>query len=222
MNTTDSTVFLVDDDSSVRTALTRLLQSEGYRVKAYASADAFLAQQDSRQAGCIVSDLTMPGRSGLELQHALSSSSPPRPIVFISGHGTVHSSVEAMRNGAVDFLTKPLNDAELLLAVDHAIEKDRRSRVEFEMLGAINRRHATLTPREREVLAHVSAGRLNKQIAADLGTVEKTIKVHRARVMEKMEVSSVAELARCCERAGIGSETRPSVSSTSASRLSTT
>ena len=209
MNAPDRTVFLVDDDASVRTALTRLLQSEGYNVKAYGSASAFLAQEDSRQSGCIVSDLSMPGLSGLELQHALAGSTPPRPIVFISGEGTIHSSVEAMRNGAVDFLTKPISDTDLLRAIEHAIEKDRRSRAEFEALREIDRRHDALTPREREVLAHVVGGRLNKQIAADLGTVEKTIKVHRARVMEKMGVSSVAELARLCERGGITPAAQP-------------
>ena len=190
------TIFVIDDEARVRTALTRLLQSAGYTVQAFGSGRDFLAQYAGCQEGCVVSDLAMPGLDGLELQSALASSPRPLPIVFVSGHATVPSSVQAMKRGAADFLTKPVNDMDLLQAVESAIEKDRQTHAMADAVRDIRRRLATLTPREREVLRHVTHGQLNKQIAADLGIVEKTIKVHRARVMEKMGVRSVAELVR--------------------------
>jgi FixJ family two-component response regulator len=152
-----------------------------------------------------VLDLALPGLDGLELQQALADSDCKRPIVFITGRGDIPTSVRAMKSGAVDFLTKPVNDRDLLAAVHHAIERDRVAREAQVEMGALKQRLASLTPREREVLVHVVAGRLNKQIAADLGTVEKTInnKVHRAQIMEKMEVRSLADLVRIAERLGL-------------------
>jgi len=150
-----------------------------------------------------VLDVAMPGLNGLELQQGLIASGHERPIVFLTGHGDIPMSVQAMKRGAVDFLTKPVNDADLLQAVRAAIEKDRRQRQAVAEVAEIQQRLTTLTPREHEVLEHVIAGQLNKQTAADLGTVEKTIKVHRARVMEKMKVRSVAELVHLTERVGL-------------------
>ena len=200
MNAPGCTIFVIDDEERVRTALTRLLQAEGYAVQSYASASAFLEAYSGCEEGCVISDLAMPDFDGLELQSALAATARPLPLVFISGYGTVPESVQAMKQGAVDFLTKPVNDVDLLRAIRSATEKDHQARAVAEQVGETRRRLATLTPREREVLRHVSQGQLNKQIAADLGIVEKTIKVHRARVMEKMGVRSVAELVRQCER----------------------
>jgi FixJ family two-component response regulator len=194
------TIFIVDDEEIVRVALTRLLQAEGYAVQSYASASAFLESYAGCEEGCVISDLAMPGLSGLDLQSALAATAWPLPVIFISGYGTVPASVQAMKQGAVDFLTKPVKDVDLLRAIRSAIEKDRQARAIAEPVEETRRRLASLTPRELEVLKYVCQGQLNKQIAADLGIVEKTIKVHRARVMEKMGVRSVAELVRQCER----------------------
>jgi len=198
------TVFLVDDDPAVLRALERLLRIEGYQVGAFSAPEAFLAAHDSEAPGCLVLDLAMPETTGLELQAKLAALGGERPIVFISGHGDIPSSVLAMKGGAVDFLTKPFDDVDFLAAVKAAVGRDLYLRAARAERSAIRERLAALTAREHEVLLHVVAGRINKQIAADLGTVEKTIKVHRARVMDKMGVGSVAELARMCERAGIG------------------
>jgi FixJ family two-component response regulator len=196
------TVFVVDDDPGVLRALTRLLRAAGHEVRAFRSPQDFLAMHDPAALGCVVLDLSMPGLNGLELQTALEASGCHRPIIFVSGHGDIPSSVRAMKAGAVDFLTKPVCADDLLAAVERAIRQDvlmRRSRAELQAIGD---RLNTLTPREREVLQHVVTGQLNKQIAADLGTVEKTIKVHRSRMMEKMGVRSVADLVRLAERMG--------------------
>jgi FixJ family two-component response regulator len=187
-------VFVIDDDPSVLRALTRLLTAAGFPARAFASPAGFLEQHDPAAPGCLVLDVALPGLDGLQLQQALTVSGCARPIVFITGRGDIPTSVRAMKAGAVDFLTKPVNDEDLLAAVRNAVEMDRLARAARAELDAFKLRLATLTPREREVLAHVVAGRLNKQIAADLGTVEKTIKVHRARVMHKLEVDSVAAL----------------------------
>jgi FixJ family two-component response regulator len=184
-------------------ALTRLLTAAGFDARGFASPAAFLDQHDPATPGCLVLDVALPGVDGLQLQQALTVSGCARPIVFITGRGDIPTSVRAMKGGAVDFLTKPVGDAELLAAVRNAIELDRRARATQVELDALGQRLASLTPREREVLAHVVAGRLNKQIAADLGTVEKTIKVHRARIMEKMAARSLADLVRIAERLGI-------------------
>lgn len=183
-------------------ALSRLLRVAGYGVRTFHSSQEFLADHDPAAPGCLVLDLAMPGLNGLELQDALVASGSQRPVVFVSGRGDVSSSVQAMKAGAVDFLTKPVSEETLLAAVGRAIERDGQMRQAWAELRAIGARLATLTPREREVLQHVVAGRLNKQIAAELGTVEKTIKVHRSRMMEKMGVRSLADLVRIAERSG--------------------
>jgi FixJ family two-component response regulator len=197
------TVFIVDDDAAVRKGLSRLLRSAGLAVATFASPREFLDRHDPNAPGCLVLDVAMPGLNGLELQQALIAGGHELAIVFLTGHGDIPMSVQAMKSGAVDFLTKPVNDDDLLTAVRVAIEKDRLQRQARSELADIQHRLATLTPREHEVLQHLITGQLNKQIAADLGTVEKTIKVHRARVLEKMQVRSVAELVHLAERAGI-------------------
>ena len=198
------TVFVVDDYAPGRKSISRLLHAAGFVVAAFASAQEFLAQYDPAACGCLVLDLAMPVISGLELQNILADKGSFLPIIFLTAHGDVPKSVQAMKHGASDFLTKPVNDEDLLTAVRVAIEKDRVLRREQTELFEIQERLATLTPREREVLEYVVAGRLNKQIASDLGTVEQTVKVHRAHVMQKMKVHSVAELVRLTERCGIG------------------
>jgi FixJ family two-component response regulator len=205
-----ATVFLVDDDPSILRALTRLLRGGGHQVNAFRSPRDFLAQHDAAVPGCIVLDLAMPGLNGLELQTALTATGCQRPIIFISGYGDVPSSVRAMKAGALDFLTKPVSEEDLLAAIERAIERDRQMRNGRTELQAIGERLSRLTPREREVFQHVVAGQLNKQIAADLGTVEKTVKVHRSRVMEKMGVRSVADLVRMAERIRLVAITAPS------------
>jgi FixJ family two-component response regulator len=206
------TVFVVDDDVSVRKALARLLASAGYAVETFASARDFLDRSHHQDTpGCVVLDVSMPGLSGLDLQQELMAFTPPPPIIFITGHGDIPTSVQAMKHGAADFLTKPVHDECLLAAVRAAIEKDCAARQAHAEFAGIKQRLATLTPREREVMALVVRGRLNKQVAAELGTVEKTIKVHRARVIEKMGVESLAELVRAAEKLGMfSSETRSS------------
>jgi FixJ family two-component response regulator len=194
---------VVDDDPSVLRALTRLFLAAGLEVRGFPSPAAFLEAHDPATPGCVVLDVALPGLDGLEVQKALSVSDCARPIVFITGRGDIPTTVRAMKGGALDFLTKPVNDSDLLAAVWNAIEIDRVARQAQVEIDAIRQRLASLTPREREVLVHVIAGRLNKQIAADLGTVEKTIKVHRARIMEKMAVGSLAELVRVAERLGL-------------------
>jgi FixJ family two-component response regulator len=198
-----STVFIVDDDPAVLKSLSRLLRSAGLAVATFPSPRDFLDRHDPTAPGCLVLDVAMPGLNGLELQEELVARGQELAIVFLTGHGDIPMSVKAMKRGAVDFLTKPVDDDELLKAIRVAIEKDRLQRRTHAEIAEIQQRLATLTPREREVLQHVISGRLNKQTAAELGTVEKTIKVHRARVMEKMKVSSVAELVRLAERAGL-------------------
>ena len=195
-------MFVVDDDASVRKALARLLGSAGYLTETFASAEELLARSDFDTAGCILVDVQMPGLNGLELQHALSAVDRQLPIVFITGHGDIPMSVRAMKAGAVDFITKPFEDDELLKAVALALEKSRAEQNERIEIAAIRRRLSTLTPREREVFCHVLGGQLNKQAAADLGVVEKTIKVHRARIMKKMGAGSLAELVRMAARIG--------------------
>jgi FixJ family two-component response regulator len=181
-------------------ALTRLLVAAGLEARGFPSPAAFLQAHDPATPGCLVLDLALPELDGLELQQALTVSDCARPIVFITGRGDIPSSVRAMKGGAVDFLTKPVNDRDLLAAIRNALEIDRLAREAQVEMDGLRQRLASLTPREREVLGHVVAGRLNKQIAADLGIVEKTIKVHRARIMEKMAVRSLADLVRIAER----------------------
>jgi len=201
-----ATVFLVDDDASVRKALTRLIKSAGYQVQSFASAREFLDTHvvEVAEKACLILDISMPGLNGFDLQKELDTSSAILPIIFITGHGDIPMSVKAMKSGAVDFLPKPVKDKVLLAAVEQALVRAEREFGERMELASVQRRLASLTPREREVMAMVVRGLLNKQIAFELGTVEKTVKVHRARVMEKMEVQSLAELVRIAERAGIG------------------
>jgi FixJ family two-component response regulator len=198
------TVFLVDDDSSVRRALTRLIKSAGYPVLAFASAGEFLENNvPSDGPACLVLDIRMPGLSGLDLQGELQKRDSILPIIFITGHGDIPMSVQAMKAGAVDFLPKPVKDKELLHAIEQALARAGRESTERSEIADIRRRSVTLTPREREVMELVVTGMINKQIAYELGTVEKTIKIHRARVMEKMKAGSLAELVRIAERIGI-------------------
>jgi len=196
-------VFVVDDDAAIRKAVSRLLRSAGIAVAVFESPTEFLAQYDPNTPGCLVLDIAMPGFNGLQLQTALGEKSSTLPIIFLTGHGDVSKSVQAMKDGAFDFLTKPVKDKDLLIAVRAAIETDAFVRREKAKMSEILARLDKLTPRERELLEHVVAGKLNKQIACDLGITEATVKMHRARVMAKMKVKSVAELARLTERCGI-------------------
>jgi len=197
------TVFVVDDDDAVRKAVSRLLRSAGIAVAVFASPREFLAQYDPGTPGCLVLDLAMPGFNGLQLQTALGEKGCILPIIFLTGHGDVSKSVQAMKHGAFDFFSKPVKDKDLLTAVRAAIQRDGVARREHAELSEIRARLDTLTPREREVLEHVVSGKLNKQIAGDLGITEATVKMHRSRVMAKMKVQSVAELARLTDRCGI-------------------
>jgi FixJ family two-component response regulator len=203
MSDGDFTVFIVDDDQAVLRALARLLAAAGCRTRTYASPEAFLAQHDPEEPGCAVFDVAMPDVDGLALQQLLFDGGVERPIIFVTGKGDIPTSVRAMRAGAVDFLTKPVSSEALLAAVGRARVIDARARRARNETASIEARLAQLTPREREVLDHVVAGRLNKQIAGDLGTVEKTIKVHRGRMMSKLGVRTVQDLVRLAERAGI-------------------
>jgi FixJ family two-component response regulator len=196
-------VFVVDDDPSVRRALGRLVQAAGMDTYVFASAQEYLERFDPQSPGCLVLDIAMPGFNGLDLQQALAAKGGAPPIIFLTGKGDIPASVQAMKRGAVEFLTKPVEESTLIEAIQSAIQKDRIDRTERAELADIRKRLKTLTPREYEVLRHVISGKLNKQSAAVLGTAEKTIKVHRARVMEKLQVRSVAALVRLCERAGI-------------------
>ena len=197
------TVFLVDDDPSVLTALVRLLQQVGWNVEAYSSAEAFLARPDPHRSGCLVLDVNLPGLDGLELQCRQAESVDPLPIVFLTGQGDIPMSVRAIKAGAVDFLTKPVEPQQLFRAVRAALDEDAVARAQQSAASDLRRRFETLTPREREVLAGLSAGRLNKQIAGDLGIVEQTVKFHRARIMERMQAKTVAELMHIAARLGI-------------------
>lgn len=197
---TSPIVYVVDDDPSVRRALRRLIKSSGVEARTFSSAERFLKAELPDREGCLVLDVRMPGLNGLDLQRELAGSTPSLPIVFISGHGNIPMSVRAMREGAVTFLTKPFDDEDLLAGIHEAIERNRRERTRSDLVDDIQARVDTLTPRELEVYTHVITGKLNKQIAFDLGTSEKTIKVHRARVTQKMRVKSVAELVRLAEK----------------------
>jgi len=196
-------VFLVDDDPRVLKALTRSLHAKGYDVRAFSSSTEFLAQHDSSIPGCAIFDVSMPDLDGLQLQAALSANGVERPVIFITGVGDIPVTVRAMQAGAIDFLTKPLNNKQLLAAIERAFGIEAGAAALRRELALINDRLSKLTPREREVLTHVVAGRLNKQIAADLGTVEKTIKLHRSRMMLKMGVRTVADLVRIAEKVNI-------------------
>jgi FixJ family two-component response regulator len=190
------TVYLVDDDPGVLKALSRRLRLRGYEVQAFASPQEFLAGRDASLAACTMLDVAMPGLNGLELQAALQAGGARQPVIFLTGQGDIPTSVRAMRAGAVDFLTKPVSDADLLAAIARAEALEAESRQQRAQVADIEARLATLTPREHEVLTHVLAQRLNKQIAGDLGTVVQTIKVHRSRVMEKLGVRTLVQLTQ--------------------------
>jgi len=190
------TVFIVDDDPSFRTAVSRLLRAAGHRVQTFSSASDFLKSLPAADPGCVVADLQMPGLSGLELQAALAASDSPMPVLFLTGQGDIPTSVQAMRLGAEDFLTKLAPKAQLLDAVDRALARDARERAERMRVQRARARFEGLTSREREVLQHVLRGQLNKQIAADLGIHERTVKLHRTAITTKVGVQSVAELAQ--------------------------
>lgn len=196
-------VHVIDDNASVRRALKRLLGSVGIQAETYASAQQFLDAELPDLPSCLVLDVRMPRISGLELQDRLLAAGRDIPIVFITGHGDIAMAVEAMKKGAVDFLPKPFNDQDLIDAIHRALAQHERLRDERAEQDEVLARLERLTPREREVMELVVTGRLNKQIAGELGTVEKTVKVHRARVMEKMEAESLAELVRLAARVGI-------------------
>jgi FixJ family two-component response regulator len=195
-----SVIWLVDDDPGVLRALQRLLDAEGFETRAFPDADAFLAAHDMTQPGCAVIDLGLPGLSGLALQQRLAAAGRVCPVIFLTGQGSIPAAVEAMRGGAVDFLTKPVDAAALLSAIGAALARDAETRAREGAEAQQRARLASLTPREREVLEEVVTGRLNKQIADRLGAAEKTVKIHRGRVMQKMGVRSVAELVTIWNR----------------------
>jgi FixJ family two-component response regulator len=203
MTSAPAMVFVVDDDASVRKSLSRVISEAGYRVQAFASPREFLARGPEPGPSCLVLDVRMPGVTGLELQQTLASAVHEIPIIFITGHGDIPMSVKAMKAGAVDFLTKPFAGEDLLNAIRRAVAKDTRDLGTEAREDEIRARVKLLTPRESQVFALVVTGMLNKQIASELGIGEKTVKVHRARVMEKMQAGSVAALVRLADAVGI-------------------
>jgi len=196
-------VHVVDDDASFLTAVSRLLRANGFSVKTYSSAHKFLAKRDTDAPGCVLADLQMPEMNGLDLQSALAQTPNPLPILFLTGHGDIPSSVQAMRDGAEDFLEKRAPKEKLLEAVTRALGRDSREREARDRQRELRARFDTLSEREREVLSHVVQGRLNKQIAWDLGIHERTVKLHRTAITTKLKVQSVAELTKLTQEAGI-------------------
>lgn len=199
----EAVVFVVDDDVGTRESLKNLIRSVGLRVEAFASAQDFLRSTRPDVPGCLVLDVRLPGLSGLDLQKRMAEAELAIPIVFISGHGDIPMSVRAMKAGAVEFLTKPFRDQDLLDAIQQALERDRNAREQRAEIAELRSRYRLLTPREREVMALVVTGLLNKQIAGELGTSEASVKVHRQHVMEKMRAGSLAVLVRMADRVGI-------------------
>jgi two-component system response regulator FixJ len=191
-----STVFVVDDDDAVRDSLRLLLKSAGITCDAYGSAQEFLSRYDASQPGCLVLDVRMPGMSGLEMQQQLNLRGAMLPVIFITGHGDIPMAVEAMQHGAFDFLQKPFRDQELLDRVQRALTRDTETRARLRHTDRIRERLQTLSPREREVLDLVTQGKANKMVAGDLGVSQRTVEIHRAHVMQKMEAASLAELVR--------------------------
>jgi FixJ family two-component response regulator len=203
MTEADAIVFVVDDDAAVRRSLENLFRSVGLRVEAFASAQEFLRSKLLDVPGCLVLDVRLPGLSGLDLQKRMAEANPDIPIVFITGHGDIPMTVRAMKAGAVEFLTKPVRDQDLLDAIQEALERARKACEERAEIGKLHNRSRSLTRRERDVMALVVAGLLNKQIAGELGTSETTVKIHRHQVMEKMGAGSLAELVRMAGRLGV-------------------
>ena len=200
MSGEEPTVFVVDDDEAVRNSLRRLLQSVGLAVEVFPSAQSFLDRARHDVPGCLLLDVQLPGLSGLDLQTELAGTKMPLPIVFLTGHGDIPMSVKAMKAGAVEFLTKPFRQQDLVDAIRNALERDRAARQERSELAELARRYETLTPRERDVMAGIVSGMLNKQIAAEFGTTESTVKEQRAQVMLKMQATSLPDLVRIAER----------------------
>ena len=199
---TNETIFLIDDDVSVREGLTALIESVGLAVQAFGSAQEFLVAKPAEAKGCVVLDVNMPGMNGLDLQRELNAAGIPLPVIFLTGHGDIPMTVHALKAGAVHFLTKPVREDELMGAIRQALEADRKARLERAEIGKLCERLHSLSPRERQVMLLVVAGRLNKQIAHELGTSERTIKLHRGQVMRKMCADSLADLVKQSEKLG--------------------
>lgn len=198
----DETIFLIDDDISVREGLTGLFESAGFTVRTYASALEFLAHNPSQADGCLILDVEMPGMNGLDLQRAMNSSGIFLPVIFLTGHGDIPMTVEALKAGAVHFLTKPVREDALMDAIRQALDSDRKSRLDRAEARKLRERFDLLAPRERQVMGLVVSGRLNKQIAHELGVSERTVKLHRSRIMQKMCAESLADLVKQAEKLG--------------------
>jgi FixJ family two-component response regulator len=204
----DAVIAIVDDDPSVREGLSSLIRSAGLQVETFASAQEFLARPGAEAPSCLVLDLQLPGLSGLDLQRRMAEVGPEIPIVFLTGHGNIPASVQAMKAGAVEFLTKPFDEHDLLQAIQEAVERDRQNRQQRAEMRELQSRYESLTAREQEVMQQVVSGLLNKQIAAELNITEYTIKIHRGRVMRKMHAESLADLVRMAENLEIRSQKR--------------
>jgi len=208
MQESDAIIAIVDDDPSVRKGLQRLIRSMGWRAESFASAQEFLARPRTEAPSCVVLDLQLPGLSGLDLQKQMAEAGLETPIVFLTGHGDIPASVQAMKAGAIEFLTKPVEEQDLLRAIQEAIERDRRTREEHAELRGLRERYESLTAREQEVMRQVISGLLNKQIAGDLQITEDTVKFHRGHIMRKMGADSLPDLVRMAENLGIRSHKR--------------
>ena len=204
----EAVIAIVDDDPSVQRGLQRLIRSAGWKAETFASAQEFLARSRAESPNCVLLDLQLPGLSGLDIQKRMAEVGLEIPIVFLTGHGNIPASVQAMKAGAVQFLTKPADEQELLQAIEEAVERDRRMRQQHVEMSQLRGRYESLTPREQEVMQQVISGMLNKQIAAELNITEDTVKFHRGHIMRKMRADSFADLVRMAENLGIPSDRR--------------